>query len=131
MRTPKIFNTLPTRHSDAVCLDPDNLLTPTERDQFRILNLSYNKVFNRQFGTYNGASGPYKASICLGPVEPPCTKPMLPLYPQTNMKVLQDEADKLEGSGVLRRPEDLGIEVKFTSPSFLRKKPDGTCHSFQ
>ena len=72
---------VPTRHSDAVCLDPDNLLTQSERDQFRSLHLSYDKVFDRHFGTYNGASGPYKASICLGPVEPPCTKPMLPLYP--------------------------------------------------
>ena len=72
------------------------------------------------------AIGYYKASICLGPVEPPSTKPMLPLYPQTNMRLLQGESDKLEKLGILARPEDLGIEVKFTSPSFLRKKPDGT-----
>ena len=41
------------------------------------------------------------------------------------MQQLQIEADKLEKLGVLRKPEDMGITVKYVSPSFLKKKPDG------
>ena len=81
---------------------------------------------NYRSGVYNGAGGPYKASMHMGPVEPPCTKPMMPLYPQSNMQLLQQEADKLEEAGVLVKPEDINVKVKFVSPSFLRKKPDGT-----
>ncbi len=114
------------KHSHAITIDPDNLLTSSERKAFHDLHLSYDGVFNKVFGTYNGASGPYKASIGLGPVEPPSTKPMLPRYSQSQMQLLQDEADKLVALGVLARPEDLGIEVKCSSPSFLRKKPDDT-----
>ena len=41
------------------------------------------------------------------------------------MSLLQEEADKLEKLGVLAKPEDLGINVQFVSPSFLAKKPSG------
>ena len=116
----------PVKHSANVIVDPDKLMTPAERNDFQRLLSLYDNVFNKNFGAYNGASGPYKASLGLGPSKPPPTKPMLPLYPRTNMVALQDEADKLEALGVLGRPEDLGIEVKFTSPSFLITKPDGS-----
>ena len=116
----------PVKHSANVVVDPDKIMTPEDRNDFHKLHSMYDNVFNKNFGAYNGASGPYKASIGLGPSRPPPTKPMLPLYPQTNMVALQEEADKLEALGVLGRPEDLGIEVKFTSPSFLVNKPDGT-----
>ena len=42
------------------------------------------------------------------------------------MQLLQDEADKLESLGVLAKPEDVGVDVQFASPSFLVKKPDGS-----
>ena len=119
----------PIKHSANVIVDPDNLLTTAERNEFHRLHSLYDNVFNKEYGAYNGASGPYKASIGLGPRKPPPTKPMLPLYPQTNMVALQDEADKLEDRGVLGRPEVLGVEVLFSSPSFLVIKPDGT-HRF-
>ena len=120
------FQPLITKHSISISVDPDNMLTPSEREAFKDLHLNYDNVFNKVFSTYNGASGPYKASIGLGPVEPPSTKPMLPHYSQSNMQLLQDEADKLESLGILVAPETLGITVKCCSPSFLRKKPDGT-----
>ena len=116
----------PVKHSATVIVDPDKLMTESERNEFHRLHSLYDNVFNKTFGAYNGASGPYKASIGLGSTKPPPTKPMLPLYPRTNMVALQEEADKLESLGVLGRPEDLGIDVKFTSPSFLIRKPDGT-----
>ena len=116
----------PVKHSATVIVDPDKLMTESERNEFHRLHSLYDNVFNKTFGAYNGASGPYKASIGLGSTKPPPTKPMLPLYPRTNLVALQEDADKLESFGVLGRPEDLGIEVKFTSPSFLIRKPDGT-----
>ena len=61
----------------------------------------------------------------MGPVEPPTQKGKLPFYNQTNLQQLQEEADKLEKLGVLAKPEDVGVNVKFVSPSFLVKKPDG------
>ena len=33
--------------------------------------------------------------------------------------------DELESLGVLARPEDIGVTVRHTSPSFLVKKPSG------
>ena len=61
----------------------------------------------------------------IGPIEPPPMKGKLPLYSQTNLKVLQEEADKLEKLGVLVKPEEVGINVKHVSPSFLIRKPGG------
>ena len=113
-------------HSSAISIDPDGQLTESEKNMFCELHVSYDNVFNKSYGLYNGASGPYTASLGLGSSKPPCTKPKLPLYPQTNMQVLQGEADELDLQGVLVRPEDIGVEVKFTSPSFLVRKPDGT-----
>ena len=104
----------------------DDQLNTTQKEAFRKLHLTYDQVFNPSYGVYNGASGPYKAGIQLGTVEPPSSKPMLPLYPRSNMQSLQQESDKLEVAGVLAKPEDINVKVKFVSPSFLRKKPDGT-----
>ena len=124
--TPIELTVGPIKHSANVSVDPDCIMSAAQRSEFHRLHSLYDNVFNKTFGAYNGASGPYKASIGLGPSRPPPTKPMLPLYPRTNMVALQDEADKLEALGVLGRPEDMGIEVKFTSPSFLVSKPDGS-----
>ena len=52
-------------------------------------------------------------------------KGKLPLYKQSNLQLLQEEADKLEALGVLAKPEDVGVDVVYTSPSFLVKKPQG------
>ena len=49
----------------------------------------------------------------------------LPFYNQSNLHLLQEEADELEGLGVIAKPEDVGLDVKFALPSFLVKKPSG------
>ena len=61
----------------------------------------------------------------MGPVQPPPLKGKLPFYNQQNLRLLQEEADKLEDLGVLAKPEDVGVQVKYISPSFLVKKPPG------
>ena len=85
----------------------------------------FDKVFNPKFSRYNGASGPFVGDIRFGNVEPPASKTKVPFYNQNDLRQLQLEADKLEELGILVKPEDIGVEVKFVSPSFLRNKPCG------
>ena len=63
--------------------------------------------------------------MSIGEVVPPLRKGQLPYYNQPNLQLLQQEADKLEALGVLARPEDVNVNVKYASPSFLTKKPSG------
>ena len=106
-------------------VDPDNQLNPSEKQQFINLHKGYDYVFNPNFGAYNDFSGKIHANINIGPVIPPPRKGKLPFYNQSTLCLLQKEADKLEALGVLAKPEHIGADVKFTSPSFLVKKPSG------
>ena len=115
-----------TNFSEAIKVDPDNQLSPEQRLAFTRINQSYDNRFNPRYSRYNGNSGPYKASLVFGPVLPPPSKPCFPLYDQASLQTLQEEADKLEELGVLAKPEDVGVDVIHASPSFLRKKPDGS-----
>ena len=112
-------------YSSSISTDPDQILSADMRQKFYDAQKRWDNVFNPRFGRYNGASGPFMGSIKFGSVEPPPTKPKIPFYNQSNLQLLQEEADKLEEHGVLVRPEDAGIDVKFASPSFLRRKPSG------
>ena len=114
-----------TPFSSAIGIDPDKLLQPDMRQKFREVQRKWDGVFNPRFGKYNGASGPFIGEIKFGNVEPPPTKPKMPFYNSSNLRQLQEEADKLEELGVLVKPEDVGVDVKFASPSFLRLKPSG------
>ena len=115
----------PLHHSAAVHTDHDLILPSDVRRKFLDLQRRYDGVFNPRFGRYNGASGPFEGQIKLGNVEPPPTKTKIPFYNQSNLQLLQQHADELEDLGVLVTPESAGIDVKFASPSFLRKKPSG------
>ena len=44
----------------------------------------------------------------------------VPFYNQGNLHLYQEEADKLKERDVLVDPEEVGVIVKFASPSFLR-----------
>ena len=65
------------------------------------------------------------ANVDIGPVMPPPIKGRLSFYNQANLNLLQEEADKLEELGVLVKPEEIGVHIKYVSPSFLVKKPSG------
>ena len=93
---------------------------------FHDLHLAYDNQFKPNISLYNGYSGDVKGYIDMGPMPPPPMKPKMPLYNQSKMIVLQDEADDLEGQGVLVKPEVVGVKVRHASPSFLVKKPDDT-----
>lgn len=120
LREPKFSN-----FSDTVMVDPDGQLSFKERQCFIETNERFDNVFSPHIGCYNDQSGHIRASINIGPVEPPPRKGKLPLYNHVNLQQLQIEADKLEQLGVLAKPEDVGVQVKFVSPSFLVKKPNG------
>jgi hypothetical protein len=113
-------------HSASISIDPDMQLTVDERHAFVKLHGRYDQVFNKNIGKYNDASGRVRASINMGPVPPPAHKARLPAYNVEKLKLLQDKMDELESIGVLARPEDVGITVEYSSPSFLVKKEDGT-----
>jgi hypothetical protein len=59
------------KHHEAVSVDPDQLLPPEVREKFHELLKQYSEVFNPKFRSYNGALGPFKAKVNMGPVQPP------------------------------------------------------------
>ena len=112
-------------HSTAVSIDPDGILTQEERDAFTKINTQFDKVFDTKISMYNGKCGDIKAVVNMGPVLPPQHKGRMPQYNKDRMQELQDKCDELEKSGVLARPEDVGVTVEYVNPSFLVKKPNG------
>ena len=106
-------------------IDPDNILPQDVRNEFHKLHEKHIQVFNTKFEGYNGASGPFKAHVNLGPVQPPQRKGRVPQYAKDKLVELQDKLDELESLGVIRRPEDVGVCVEYLNPSFLVKKPKG------
>ena len=111
--------------SSSVSLDPDKLLPDATRLKFQQLLQKYDGVFNPDITGYNGAAGPIKATVNMGPVQPPQRKGRVPQYSRNNLVQLQAKFDELEQAQVFRRPEDLGITVEYLNPSFLVKKPSG------
>lgn len=112
-------------HSATVQIDPDSILPQSVRADFHSLLREYDSVFDPQFPGYNGAAGPYKAKVNMGPVESPQRKGRLPQYARDKLIELQEKFDHLEQLRVFRRPEDVGITVEYLNPSFLVKKPNG------
>ena len=111
--------------SDAVVINPDDYISQQTVNSFKDLHRKYDDVFNPEFGAYNDSSGLIRAKINLGKVPPPPHKGKIPLYKHSNLQLLQEEFDKLEALGVLAKPEDVGVDVVYSSPSLLVKKPAG------
>ena len=127
VKPPVIENDTPMscKFSEKVVVDPDGQLSVKDRQSFQEINTKFDSVFSPKLGLYNDNSGPLRAHVLIGPVEPPATKGKLPLYNQGNMQQLQIEADKLDAEGILVPPEKVGVQVKIVSPSFLVVKPGG------
>lgn len=111
--------------TDNIKLDPHKQLSLSEITEFNSLHARYHQVFSGKIGCYNDASGRLRASINMGPVEPPPQKARLPSYSSEKMKLLQEKMDELENLGVLAKPEDVHVTVEHVSPSFLVHKSDG------
>ena len=104
---------------------PDQILPSNIVQQFTDLHTEFNTLFDPDFPGYNGAAGPIKAVVNMGPVQPPQRKGRIPQYSRDKLSELQAHFDTLEGKGVFRCPEDLGIVVEYLNPSFLVKKASG------
>ena len=114
-----------SNHSESVVINPDNYISSQTTNSFKALHHKFDSVFNPMFGSYNDASGLIRAKINLGKVAPPPHKSKIPLYKHSNLQLLQEEFDKLEALGVLAKPEDVGVDIVYSSPSLLVKKPLG------
>ena len=111
--------------SDAVKVDPDNILPDTIRSQFRQVLQTHDEVFNPTIVGYNGTAGRVQASVNMGPVQPPQRKGRVSQYSRDKLVELQQKFDELEQCQVFRCPEDIGVTVEYLNPSFLIKKPSG------
>ena len=63
--------------------------------------------------------------VNLGKVPPPPHKSRFPHYKDADLQLLQEEFDKMDSLGVTAKPEDVGVDVVFSSPSLLVKKSTG------
>ena len=114
-----------TKHSVNVNLDSNNLLPQDIRAKCTSLLDEYDHIFDPNIKGYNGAEGPFKARVNMGPVEPPQRKGRLRQYVRHQLLELQQKFDELETLGVFKRPEDISIPVEYLNPSFHVKKPSG------
>ena len=73
-----------TKHSSNVCLDLDNLLPYDIGTKFTSLLDKYDHMFDPNIKGYNGAEGPFKARVNMGPVEPPSRKAAYRSMPVTS-----------------------------------------------
>ena len=115
----------PQLHSESVCVDPGNLLPPTNKANFLSLLKEFDSVFDPVIQGYNGAPGPLEGVMNMGPVEPPQHKGRVPQYARDQLEQLQTKFDELEATGVFQHPEDLQIVAQCLNPSFLVKKRNG------
>lgn len=57
--------------SDAITIDPDNVLPENIRNQLHQVLQTHDDVFNPSIIGYSGAAGPVEATVYMGPVQPP------------------------------------------------------------
>ena len=95
--------------SDAVVVDPDNILPDTFRNELHKMVQTHDAVFNPAIVGYNSMAGPVQASINMGPVQPPQRKGCVPQYSCDKLVELQQKFDELEQCQVFRRPEDIRV----------------------
>ena len=68
----KFLTKTPSDHLiDHVTIDPDNIISPELKAQFKTLLYKHSEVFSPNLSGYNGAIGPFKASVNMVPVQPP------------------------------------------------------------
>ena len=115
---------LPPYSSDGQ-IDSDHKLSDSLRSKFEQLTREYDNVVNPSFAGYSGAVGPFKATVNMGPVQPPQQKGRLPQYGKDRLYDLQNKFDELESLGIFKQPEDIDVTAEYLNPSFLVKKPSG------
>ena len=115
-------------NTQLINIDPDKILTETERLNFSKINEKFSSVFSSNIGCYNGKSGELYPDVLLGKNFPIPKKGKVPMYNSSNNGILQEKFDELVTLGVLKRPQEVGVTVTHTSPSFLVKNPSKGTH---
>ena len=95
-------------------------------DKFKALNKYFDDVFDSQPSLCNGASGTIQAIVNIGPILHPQRKERLHLYNRSTPNELQDKFDELKSVGVIAKPEQVNVKVKYLNPSFLARKHHGS-----
>ena len=82
----KFLTKTPSDHLiDHVTIDPGNIISPELKAQFKTLLYKHSQVFSPNLSGYNGAIGPFKASVNMGTVQPPQRKGRMPQYSRDNL----------------------------------------------
>ena len=105
-------------------VDPDNVLNPEDRAIFHNIHRKFVHLFNPQPGKYNGSFGFVNNKLQFSTPPAPNSRTHVPNYSPTMNKILAEKMDILENWGVLVKPEKVGVQVDFVSPSMLVPKPE-------
>ena len=125
INTPQKHKT--SNYSNSVTINPDKLLSKEEEESFRQLMITYDEVFRPEIGRYNEHSGKCFVEVNMGQNLPDQHKGRVPFYGKSDLVELQEKFDKLESQKIMSRPQDIGVCVENTNPSFLvRKQPPST-----
>ena len=109
---------------EEISVDPDNILSPEQKELFRLINCQYLDVLNRSPGRYNGSYGHIDNSINFIARPPSSNKVHLPKYNPKMLQSLADLMDELHEKKVLVKPEEIGVVPEFMMNSFLVPKKD-------
>ena len=118
----------PKTYLEQLIVDPDGILAASEEGEkairtLKIINQKYHKVYNGDLSIgYNGASGP-----CLADwdfiQEPPVSHSKVPIYAKEDqLYKLQLKVDHLYHQGIVKKPQDLDLNLKLVHPIMLVKK---------
>ena len=80
-------------HSNQVILNPDDVPDANIVTKFNQLHEEFDLVFDPNFPGYNGAYGPIKGVVNMGPVLPPQRKGQIPQYFRDKLDELQNKFD--------------------------------------
>ena len=111
---------------ELVQVDPNGIMTVEQRSAFNEVNKRFSEALSTEIGCYNGNAGAIFGDVLLGNNNPIPKKARVPSYNTDKNVLLQEKFDELIDNGVLKRPEEVGVDVVHTSPSFLAKNPDGS-----
>ena len=105
-------------------VDPDGILSDSERDVFHQLHKKFAHLFTPQPGKYNGSWGYIENKLKFSTPPPPNSRTHIPNYAPSMNTLMAEKMDTLEEWGVLATPEEVGVSVDFVSPSMLVPKPE-------
>ena len=118
----------PKTYLQQLVVDPHGLLAALENgdeaiQKLKTINEKYHNVYNGDLSIgYNGASGPCTADWDFIQ-EPPISHSKVPIYAKEDqLYKLQLKVDHLYHQGIVKKPQDLNINLKLVNPIMLVKK---------